>query len=199
MKVLSSGHVRTTSSNNELSDQDGVLDWSSTPSADGWPPGIRLTPQQERLVHALNKLTFEKVRAYNVKWGRICVTAGARPPSRRIATDGPSLAIWFDAALVKSLASGPCGLEQCTTHVVDGHGPIDIEGTTGMGYLVEFCMPVNMCSYNEEQQQYLAPLGFRLSLEGVGGVISANAGGASSAGFLDDRAARNAGGVQGTH
>ena len=61
LTVQNPDHERSSSSETELSGQGGVLDWCSTPSPTSWPAGFRLTPQEYRLVRALNKLAVEKV------------------------------------------------------------------------------------------------------------------------------------------
>ena len=86
-----SGTTAVSSSETELRYRDGELNWTTSTSS-------RLKPQEERLVHELNKLVRERVTNFDddFVWAGFRVTSGGRPRTYNgSARTGLSVAIVF--------------------------------------------------------------------------------------------------------
>ena len=96
--LLSSGHVRASSSVTESSGQGGTASPSSTPTTCelSSAAAARLQPQHERLIHAITKLVAEKAREYNFSSGSLQVMTDTNPGTYfNPSNAGPFLAMLF--------------------------------------------------------------------------------------------------------
>ena len=168
---------RPVAQNSELSGQDGELTWCTSTSA-------RCTPQQERLVRAINKLIEDKTREHQFYWGGIRVTAGNQHRTHYdMSNNSLSLAMLFGEFSGGNFVSG--GINSNDTgkmFVYDGRGSFDSEQSSGTRFLVEAFMHDGVPKWTAEYRQYLTTLGFRLPASGSGGDASAAAEGSSNSG-----------------